>query len=176
MDRQNLVDILLGIDEEASLVLPPSPTNPNVVIVGGSAFMLRDMTCRPVTDDIDVFQVDAAVRDIISRYPQVNGAVAAYCDQIPYNFQDRLVPLEIGAKRIKFLTPSLEDLAVMKLYAWRPNDISDLTSTHFLNAVDWGLLHDLVYSDEEAHASALSERRWREMTATYKEYEEAWRQ
>lgn len=42
MRRDDLVDTLLAIDEEASLVLGDSRTKPAVIIVGGAAFMLRD--------------------------------------------------------------------------------------------------------------------------------------
>ena len=64
----------------------------------------------------------------------------AYCNQMPFNYEDRLIPLDIGARFIRCFTPSLEDLAVMKLYAFRPNDIIDLHSQAFVDRLDWGLL------------------------------------
>lgn len=108
-------------------------------------------------------------------YPSVNGAVSAYADEIPYNFEDRLVDIELETKAVIFKTPSPEDLAVMKLYAWRPNDIADLTSPSFLEKLDWNLLDQLVHDKNEAQASALSMRRYREMVDTYERYREEYR-
>ncbi len=60
----------------------------------------------------------------------------AYCNQMPFNYEDRLIPLDIGARFIRYFTPSLEDLAVMKLYAYRPNDIIDLHSQAFATLIE----------------------------------------
>ncbi len=170
MDRDALEQTLLDIDEEAYLTLGAISPKPKVVIVGGAAFMLRGLTRRAVTHDIDIFSAEQAAREIISHYPQANGAVAAYMDQIPYNFEDRLESLGLDTKAIDFMAPSTEDLAVMKLYAGRPNDIQDLESAASGGFVDWDALEHLVYSDDEAKASVLSERSYREMTDAYESY------
>ncbi len=170
MDKQSLVDTLLSLDEEALLSFEETGKKPAVVIVGGAAFMLKDVTRRGVTHDIDILQADRAIREILSHYPNINGTVAAYMDQIPYNFEDRLEVLDIGAKAITFLTPSTEDMAVMKLYAERPQDIQDLDSASASGQIDWALLERLVYDPDEAQASALSERRYREMVGAYQRF------
>ena len=172
MDKSALEQTLRDIDEEAYLALGATSPLPKVVIVGGAAFMLRDLTQRNVTHDIDVFSADNSVREVISHYPQVNGAVAAYMDQIPYNFEDRLVPLDLNTRAIEFLVPSTEDLAVMKLYAYRPNDIQDIESAAKNNLIDWDMLEHLVYDHDEAQASALSERSYKEMVHCYKLFKE----
>lgn len=46
MYKQDLEQALLGIDEEAELEIGPRDDRPNVVLVGGSAFMLNDVTNR----------------------------------------------------------------------------------------------------------------------------------
>lgn len=175
MRRDDLIDTLLAIDEEASLTLGDSRAKPVVVIVGGAAFMLRDLTCRSITHDVDVLQATQAVRQILTAYPAVNGHVASFTDQIPYNFEDRLVSLEIGAKAIEYMTPSVEDLVVMKLYAERPNDVQDVDAAAERGAIDWQLLDHLVYDSDESKASALSERRYREMVGAYERFCERWR-
>ena len=152
MYKQDLEQTLLGIDEEAELEIGPRDDRPNVVLVGGSAFMLNDVTDRSVTHDIDVFEADRCLREIIARYPEVNGMAVAYCNQMPFNYEDRLIPLDIGARFIRYFTPSLEDLAVMKLYACRPNDIIDLHSQAFVDRLDWDCSNGL-YSTRA--------RRWR---------------
>lgn len=175
MDKSRLENLLLSIDEEAALSLGSTEEKPRVVIAGGSAFMLHDVTRRPATHDVDILSADERIRAFLERYPEVNGAISAFCDSIPYNFEDRLVPIPLDTTAVVFLTPSLEDLAVMKLYAWRPNDQADLTSPLFLERIDWKLLDHLVYSPDEAQASSLVPRRYREMVATYEQYREEYR-
>lgn len=151
MYKQDLEQTLLGIDEEAELEIGPRDDRPSVILVGGCAFMLNDVTNRSVTHDIDVFEADRCLREIIARYPEVNGMAVAYCNQMPFNYEDRLIPLEIGAHFIRYFTPSLEDLAVMKLYAYRPNDIVDLQVEHL--SIDLiGICSSGLYS--------MRERRW----------------
>lgn len=116
--------------------------------------MLNDVTNRSVTHDIDVFEADRCLREIIARYPEVNGMAVAYCNQMPFNYEDRLIPLEIGAHFIRYFTPSLEDLAVMKLYAYRPNDIVDLHRRTFIDRLDWDLLERLIFDEGEALSSS----------------------
>jgi hypothetical protein len=158
------------IFKEATLVLGNLPQKLPVIIVGGSALMLHDLTRRPATHDIDVLSYHEALRDILANYRAVNSSVKAYVDQIPYNFEDRLVRVDIETATVEYLTPSLEDLAVMKLYGWRPNDQEDLESPGLLGELDWEKLDQLVYDPDEAQASALSQRRYREMVAVYEEY------
>lgn len=174
MEKVDLIDTLLDIDEEVSLVLGEVDVKPCVVVVGGAAFMLRDLTRRVATHDIDVLQMDSSVRGILENYPQVNRDVVAYQDHIPYNFEDRLVELDIGASTVKFVTPSTEDLVVMKLYAGRPNDLQDIESVVANNALDWELLEHLVFDEDEAKAATNIERRYREMVDAYRRFKEEW--
>lgn len=167
MKRNDLKKLLLDIDEEAFLLLGALSVKPRVVIVGGAAFLLRDITPRKVTHDVDIYEAADAVADILANYPALNGAVAAYCDNIPYNFEDRLVPLDLDTKVVEFVTPSVEDLVVMKLYADRPNDIQDVDGAARSGSVDWGLLEKLVYDKNEAMASSLSDVRYKQMTEAY---------
>lgn len=136
--------------------------------------MLRDLTTRRVTHDIDVLQADEAVRAIIANYPQVNEQVRAFSDQIPYNFEDRLVTIPLPSKAIEFLTPCAEDLVVMKLYAQRPNDLQDIDSAASNGSIDWALLDTLVFGEDEAKASSLIERRYDEMVRAYKDLKARW--
>lgn len=96
-------------------------------------------------------------------------------DQIPYNFEDRLVELNIGTTTVHFVVPSLEDLIIMKLYAQRPNDIQDIESAAKSNLINWDLLEYLVYSDDEAKASTNIKRRYNEMVDAFKRFKEAWK-
>ena len=165
--KERLVELLLAIDEEATLALGEDSERYPIVIVGGSAFLLHDLTNRPATHDVGVLSCHAALKGILANYQAVNGSVSAYIDQIPYNFEDRLVSIDLPASTVEFLTPSVEDLAIMKLYGWRPNDQQYLESMVSLGKIDWSLMDALVYGAGEAKASALSPRRYAEMVSVY---------
>ena len=126
MKKEELEKTLLELDEEAWLLHGETSPRPCIVIVGGAAFLLRDLTTRTVTHDIDVLMADSEMRSVIEHYPNINGAVASFSDQIPYNFEDRLERIPVPSKAIDFMTPCTEDLIVMKLYAERPNDLQDI--------------------------------------------------
>ena len=162
MYKQDLERTLLGINEEAELEIGPRDDRPNVVLVGGSAFMLNDVTNRSVTHDIDVFEADRCLREIIARYPEVNGMAVAYCNQMPFNYEDRLIPLDIGARFIRYFTPS-GGPGGNEALCLRPNDIIDLHSQAFVDRLDWGLLERLIFDEGEALASSPSERSYQEM-------------
>ena len=173
MDKDRLVNTLLAIDEELSLTIA-TKVRPKIVIVGGAAFFLHDITERRTTHDIDILHADSAAREILSHYPNVNGAVVAYEDHLPYNFEDRLIPLNLDTKAIEFFTPSIEDLIVMKLYAERPHDIQDIDEAARRDQVNWGLLENLVYDPDEARGSALVPRRYDEMVGAFERFRERW--
>lgn len=170
LNTNDLRNTLLSIDEEATLVFGELQAKMEVVVAGGCAFILREVTRRPVTHDIDVLEADSRLRSIMEGYPAVNGAIAAFSDSIPYGYEDRLEEILPNTRSVRFLVPSLEDLVVMKLYAWRPNDIADLTNDVVLQVLDWEKLEGLVYGKDEARASCLSNRRYSEMTAIYEQY------
>lgn len=175
MIKKDLIEILLGIDEEASLTLGDVPHKSTIVIVGGAAFLLRDLTTRKVTHDIDILGIDDELKAIINSYPEINQSVSAYIDQIPYNFEDRLVELGLKTTSVRFVVPSLEDLIIMKLYAQRPNDIQDIESVAKANLINWNLLEHLVYSEDEAKASTNIKRRYDEMVDAFERFKKDWK-
>ena len=136
LNKDKLKKVLLQIDKEYGLLETKLDYKPIVMIVGGCAFILQDLSSRPVTHDIDVLSYDAALEEIISKYNIVNAQVKTYEDSLPYNYEDRLVIINIGAKNIEFISPSLEDLVVMKLYGARPNDLEDINSEEVINTID----------------------------------------
>ena len=168
--KDALKRLLLRIDEEAYLELGILSPRPKIVIAGGSALLLSDLTARMVTHDVDYLLADNQLRKIIARYHAFNNGVGAYSDSISYNFEARLTRLDIPTQLIDYLTPSQEDIAVMKLYGWRGNDQEDLNSPEFIEKLDWSLLDHLVFSDDEAKASMLIERRYLEMRDLYINY------
>lgn len=170
LNKDKLKQVLLQIDKEYGLLDTKLDYKPIVMVVGGCAFILQGFSSRPVTHDIDVMSYDAILRQIIEQYNILNSQVKNYEDSLPYNYEDRLIILDIGAKNIEFITPSLEDLVVMKLYGVRPNDLQDINSDEVINNIDWDMMDYLVFSHDEAYSSNLIRRRYYEMVEDYKIY------
>lgn len=168
--KDYLKSLLLRIDYEAYLDLGNLDPKPEVVIAGGSALLLSDLTMRKVTHDVDCLLIDERLRSTIKRYHMFNSRIEVYGDSVPYNFEERLLRLDLPTKLIDYMTPSPEDIAVMKLYGWRGNDQEDLNSPEFVEKLNWSLLDYLVFSEDEAKASALIERRYKEMCNIYLNY------
>lgn len=173
MDAAEMRDVLLDIDDKVSE--ERSEWHPSMNVAGGCAMILNGWSSRRYTDDIDVLDYDRDMNDVLREFPQVNGNVNTYGDQIPYNYEDRLREMPIDTSSVSVLTPSLEDLVVMKLYAWRGKDVDDLTSSGTLACIDWDLLDYLVTSDDEASASVLSDMTYQTLLYRYHEYADMYR-
>lgn len=178
MNKQQMIEKLKRIDEDAFFRLGGSvERKAEVVIIGGSALLLGDLSAKETTKDVDVFQVSAeeSVRQILYSDPDINGRCQAYSQNVPYNFEDRLRRVELSTLAIDFFILSQEDLAVMKLYRWEDPDIADLTSRRFLETMDWTLLKRLVYDPDEAAGSRITEPErdlgLKQMRANFEQYQ-----
>ena len=164
--RERLRELLLEIDEEVELEVGLGKRY-SVVIVGGAAFMLADLTGRNATHDVDVLRADEAIQGVLARHRQLNTQVQVYADRLPKGFEGRLVRISLETTAVDFFRPSAEDLAVMKLHSWRKQDQIDLTSPKMLAELDLGLLERLIYDENEAKASSLTFLAYRRMVEAY---------
>lgn len=168
--QKRLRELLLEIDEEVELEVGLGRRH-SVVIVGGAAFVLADLTSRNATHDVDVLRVDEAIQGVLARHRQLNTQVQVYADRLPKGFEGRLVRIPLETTAVDFFRPSAEDLAVMKLYSWRKQDQIDLTSLEMLAELDFDLLDHLVHDEDKAKASSLVSLTYRRMVEVYeKEY------
>lgn len=179
MNKYELINILKEIDWNASTLYSGKQLQEKVkvVIIGGGALILNDLSLSGSTSDIDIFQITGAnenIRKTIFADPRVNGMCQAYSLDIPYNFEDRLIKVDLNTNIVDFFILSQEDLAVMKLYRWAPPDISDLMSREFLATLNWKVLEHLVYDPDEAAGSrvALPEQdsELKQMRANFEDY------
>lgn len=172
MDAVEMQDVILDIDDKVS---EHNGWHPSMTVAGGCAMIMNGWSSRRYTDDIDVLDCDYDLNDVLREFPQINRNVNAYSDQIAYNYEDRLCKMPVDTNTISVLTPSLEDLVVMKLYAWRGKDVDDLTSDGTLSCLDWDLLDYLVTSDDEARASVLSDMTYQTLLYRYLDYADMYR-
>lgn len=167
MLKENILKRLKSIDNEIYHTYRDKYSF-NFVIVGGSALILNFGSTRG-TPDIDVLDINHEIINIASKY-DMNCRVNAFVFNFPYNYQDRLVPVEGEFKVCKFYTPSLEDLVVSKIAASRDKDIEDLNSKYVLEKVDWDKLIKIVEVDKEFEMSNISQNAVFDFMFKYNKY------
>ena len=180
MDKQELVAKLRRIDENAFFSNPQGwDRKASVLLVGSSVLLLCDLSSKGTTKDVDVLRAESSIRPFLFDDMDFNSQCRTYELCLPYNFEDRVVPIELNFRTFALFAPSLEDLAVMKLYRWEDPDKADLTSPSFLERLDWTLLDFLVHSPEEAAASRCApperDREYKNLLHNYTQYESGWR-
>ena len=166
MEYMELVERLKRLDEDASL-LYDDDSRFKMVIVGGGALILLETIDR-ATLDIDALSVSRELLPLLERY-DINAQVAAYINNFPYNYEDRLHKLEIESSKIDFYTASLEDIVIAKLCSFRDTDRQDVISPEVLKEIDWDLLEKLATDEDELKAN-ISDRGYSEFMYNYEEY------
>lgn len=135
------------------------------VIVGGGALLIKNIITRG-TLDVDVLEVSKEVEELFAGF-DFNTRVKAVLDCFPYNYADRLELVDIETKCIQYYTPSIEDLIVSKLYAYRDKDIEDLEKIKKSKKYNQIILDKVV---KEARLSAVTEKRYLEMVDLYNRF------
>ena len=111
MDRQDILERLDKLDMEAFSTID-TPDMYQMIIVGGSGLALLRTLSR-ATRDIDALAVSPQILHLLEAY-DANMRVSAFENCFPYNFEDRLLELPVGGRKIQFYTASLEDIRVPK--------------------------------------------------------------
>jgi len=167
MNQRDILQRLDKLDMEAYTTID-TPHMYKMIIVGGSGLVLLGVISR-ATQDIDAIEASPEIRHLLAKY-DANLNVSTYINSFPYNFEDRIVRLPVGGRKILFYTCSLEDIVVAKLYSSRATDRQDLLSEKVLKNLDWDRLKHLALDENEAKASALNESRYRDFLYDYEEY------
>lgn len=169
MLRDDLIQRLLDLDEEADLLFEDSERL-HLIIVGGGALILMEYISR-ATHDIDAIDASKKLQAIMESY-DINTRVQTYINNFPFNYEDRIRPLDIKGKKIDFYTASLEDIVIAKLYSYRDSDARDLESPLVLQNIDWDLLDHLATAEDEAKCTALNDRAYDSFLFHYRQYRE----
>ncbi len=166
MGYKELIERLKRLDEDASLLYDDN-NRFRLVIVGGGALILLEAIDR-ATLDIDALSISRELTPLLERY-DINAQVAAYINNFPYNYEDRLHKLDIGSKKIDFYTASLEDIVIAKLCSYRDTDRQDVINPEVIKSLDWKLLEKLATDEDELKAN-ISDRGYSEFLYNYEEY------
>lgn len=132
MLRDDLLERLDRLDEDASLMFDGDERF-HLVIVGGGALILLERISR-ATHDVDAISASHEILELLEKY-DINCRVQTYINNFPYNYEDRLVSLSVGGRKIDFYTASLEDIVIAKLYSARATDIRDVESEKVVEAI-----------------------------------------
>ncbi len=165
--KVDLIERLVRLDEDADLMFDDDRTF-NMIIVGGSALIFLEVVAR-ATRDIDAIEASPEIRELLARY-DINMDVAAYMNNFPFNYEDRIVPIDINTRRVKYYTASLEDIVIAKLCSGRPTDRQDIISEKVLRTIDWNLLDRLANEEDEIKQNCLNSFRYNEFKDDYDEY------
>lgn len=168
--KEELYEQLLGLDNDITMSLD-LPQKCIIVIVGGAGMLALGAITRR-TQDIDALSVSENINDFLEARG-VNTHVNAYFDYFPYNYEDRLVKIELDTSSIDFYTASLEDIVISKLHSPRDKDYNDITSEGTLSQINWDILHNIATNPSESNV--LSDFRYREFLDKFKEYERKYR-
>lgn len=158
---------LRRLDEDVDLMFKGDDTF-NLVIVGGGALILLERIMR-VTHDVDVLSAPPALLDLMVEY-DMNTDVKTYCSNFPYNYEDRLIPIDIPTRRVRYYTASLEDIVIAKLCSYRDKDLEDISSASVVANLDWDLLDHLAHDEGELRSAILNERNYNDFLVGYEEY------
>lgn len=168
--QKELFDQLLAIDGDVYMTTN-FPEKCKIVIVGGAGMIALGAITRR-TLDIDAMIVSQTIDDLLEARG-VNTRVNAYLMNFPYNFEDRLVRLELPTRAVDFYTASLEDLVISKLHSPRPKDEQDITSKGTLEQLDWETLHRIAC--DPAEANELSDSSRVDFVCKFEAYEKEYR-
>ena len=167
MMKAELMERLYRLDEDADLMFDDDRKF-EMIVVGGSALILLNSISR-ATHDIDAINVPRDLIDLLDKY-DINTQAETYINNFPYNFETRLVPIEMETRKIRFYTASLEDIVIAKLCSVRDTDRSDLVEETILRTLNWELLDYLATDEDELKASILNDWRYADFKANYDDY------
>jgi len=164
MGESELRQRLVAFDREVAFIYPNRKFH--LVLVGGGALMLLGHLSR-VTDDMDALKCSPELLELMEKYDINNRVAGPYGDHFPYNWEDRLVPLDVETKAVACYAASLEDIVASKLCSQRPQDEFDVRRPEVTGAVDWDLLAVVALGME---ASQLNPQRHRDFMHNYDSY------
>ncbi len=167
MLKQDMIERLLRLDEEANLMFEGEERF-RIVIVGGGALVLMECLSR-ATHDIDALAASGKIKGLLEKY-DINCDVQTYVNNFPFNYEDRLLKLDVVSRKIDFFTASLEDIVIAKLFSYRDTDKADVESQTVLKRLDWTKLRELAENDEEVKRNALNDRCYQEFKYNYDDY------
>jgi len=141
-----------------------------MTIVGGSALMMLGLTANSrQTTDIDVMEAALEMNGLLERY-DMNQHVTNFRFRLPERWFERRQKLSFEGAVLDIYAPSNEDLAILKLDAYREVDKKDLEDMARSGELDYGLLETIINDDMELRVNYDTEEEWKVFKARYHEF------
>lgn len=164
MGASELRQRLLEFDRAVGLLHPNRSFY--LVLAGGGALMLLGHLSR-VTADMDALKCSPELLTLMEKYDINDRIWGPYGDHFPYNWEDRLVPLDVETKVVKCYSASLEDIVASKLCSDRSADGVDVRQPEMVAAINWELLE---VAAKEMALSQLNPRRYQGFLRNYESF------
>ena len=138
-----------------------------ITIVGSGPLILMGVVSpERRTTDIDVLETPPEIASFFAPY-QMNTMVATFFYSYPEFWQQRKQKLAFEGDSLSVYTMSLEDLAILKLLAFRKRDQEDLEDIVLSEELDWGLLDRIVNDPSELRINLATEDEWDQFVEQY---------
>lgn len=107
----------------------------SIVIAGSSSLILNKVNITS-TIDIDILRIsDWLDKELLEQF-DMNTRVQCTEDCLPYNWEDRIKPLELNTKVIQYYLLSIEDAVCSKIAAYREKDKNHLAVKNLANQIN----------------------------------------
>jgi len=138
-----------------------------ITIVGSGALILLDVVSpNRRTTDIDVLESPPDIQSFFEFY-QMNTMVETFLYEYPEKWRERKQKLAFSGDCLTVSTMSLEDLVILKLFAFRKRDQEDLEDIAKSAKLDWGQLDALIADPAEVRINLESEEAWEAFRTCY---------
>lgn len=111
----------------------------DIVIAGSSALIFNNIHIKK-TEDIDIIKIGNNIPEALLEKNDMNTRVAGLENFFPYNYQDRIMKLNLKTFIADYYILSLEDIVVAKIQADRGKDWEHLKNEELLSRINWLLL------------------------------------
>lgn len=171
LSKENLIERLINLDKELYMYALRNKVNTSkidMLIAGSSALILNGITISK-TADIDVLKLSHYIEEeLLERY-DMNSRVMGVESSIPYNYEDRIIKLDLETKIIQYYLLSIEDAVCSKIQANRGKDWEQINNSNILEQIDWTKLKICA---EEMHESLITDEQFRWFLARYNDFVE----
>ena len=122
-----------------------------------------------LTTDIDVMEAALEMNGLLGRY-DMNQHVTNFRFRLPERWFERRQKLSFEGAVLDVYAPSNEDLAILKLDAYREADKRDLEDMVRSGELDYGLLETIINDDMELRVNYDTKEEWEVFRERYNEF------
>lgn len=166
LEEADLYERLYQLDEDIDAYIDEKNLkirHLDIVIAGSSALVFNNIHIKK-TEDIDIIKISNYISEELLEKYDMNTRVGGLENFFPYNYQDRIIKLNLKTFIADYYILSLEDIAVAKIQADRGKDWEHLKNEELLSRINWSLLKICALEMED---SLLNDRQYQWFLSRY---------